>query len=123
MGRRKYPVVAVGYSEKGVNYLGVFAPGEDRRFHQVHRLSGHGEQVTLKVRDRGKVTLTLEQGIDDRKPLFTLYVTRPKAARPRWLAWSPHGPYDASDVPALEKNIEWQVNPEKPGGKVETSGA
>jgi WD40 repeat protein len=64
--------------------------------------------VTLRVRTGQQVkdvAVTAGQGIDGRKPLFTLFV----ADQREWLGWSPVGPFDASG-PAAEKYAGWHFN-------------
>jgi WD40 repeat protein len=82
-----------------------------------------GKPVTLQIAGKGNVTLTLDQGIDDQKPLVTFFFRRDAAGHRQWLAWSPHGPYDASDLDALEKRIAWHVNPPNPRQPVELHNA
>lgn len=54
--------------------------------------------------------LTVDQGIDERKPLFQLFMTRPDAAGVRdWLGWNALGPYDASRL-AAESYLGWHFN-------------
>src|SRR5262249_35394505 len=49
-----------------------------------------------------------------RKPLLSLFVTRPApGAAPEWVAWNPVGPYDASG-PTAENQIGWHRNTGKP---------
>jgi WD40 repeat protein len=58
------------------------------------------------------VKLTVGQGIDERRPLFSLFVARRSGqadkpeARP-WVCWSPSGPFEASDADA-EQLLGWQ---------------
>src|SRR5262249_21390222 len=56
-----------------------------------------GQKVTLRIGKRD-VPLRLDQGADERKPLFTLFLTRGgKPEERQWLGWSPNGFYDAGD--------------------------
>lgn len=72
-----------------------------------------GVALTLRVRDANgarDVALTVGQGVDQRKPLFTLFVTREgKAGAREWIGWNPVGPYDASS-PRAERFIGWHFN-------------
>lgn len=69
-----------------------------------------GTRVTLHFRGRAPATLTLSQGADERKPLFSLFVTRSGGAtQRRWVGWSPVGPYDSNAAEA-EHFIGWHRN-------------
>jgi WD40 repeat protein len=77
-----------------------------------------GREVTLRVRAPGakprEVVLPVGQGVDERKPLLSLFVTRGgKAAEREWVGWSPYGPYEASGRKA-ERHIGWHFNTGKP---------
>jgi len=77
-----------------------------------------GGTVSLQVRRgaEGRVArVVLEQGVDDSKPLFSLFVTADRA--PEWIAWTPLGPYDASSREA-ERYLGWHFNPKQLGGPV-----
>lgn len=65
--------------------------------------------VTVRFGGRGDVTLAVGQGVDERKPLLSLFVTAAGAARREWVGWSPVGPYDSSGREA-ERLIGWHVN-------------
>jgi WD40 repeat protein len=70
-----------------------------------------GDTVQLHVRRGGAeqvVAVVVEQGADERKPLFSLLVTRDQA--PAWIAWTPLGPYDASGRD-VERYLGWHFNP------------
>jgi WD40 repeat protein len=71
-----------------------------------------GEEVLLKVRDRPELRLRVGQAIDERKPLFSLFLIREeaeKADRWHWIGWSPLGAYDASSRDA-ERYLGWHFN-------------
>jgi len=72
-----------------------------------------GKTITLRVRGPGgarDVTLAVSQGIDDRKPLLSLFVTRDgKAEDRKWVGWNPIGPYESSDQKA-ERHLGWHFN-------------
>jgi hypothetical protein len=80
-----------------------------------------GETVTLRRRRAGEgprdVRLALAQATDERKPLVTLFTTRPgpgPGQAREWLAWNPFGPYDASG-PGVESLFGWHFNePSRP---------
>ena len=62
------------------------------------------------------VKLTVEQGIDVRKPLFSLFVTRAdKDAKQQWLGWNATGPFDSSER-EVERFLGWHFNTGLPGG-------
>lgn len=114
---------ASGKIEAGSRLLG-FVVGDKlrplanpRAFYDFLFETRPGTPVTLRLRDpQGKVndvTLTAEQGVDERKPLLSLFVTRPRDAAPEWVAWTPVGPYDASDR-KTERLIGWHLNTGKP---------
>ncbi|HEX5272088.1 MAG TPA: WD40 repeat domain-containing protein, partial [Gemmataceae bacterium] len=68
-------------------------------------------QKTVTVRVGGRdVTLGVGQGVDERKPLLSLFVTAAdKAGRREWVGWSPVGPYDAGSR-ETERLVGWHVN-------------
>jgi WD40 repeat protein len=71
-----------------------------------------GEVVTLNLRGNKQTSLKLDQGIDERKPLFSLFTTRDRD----WIGWSPMGPYEASG-PGAERYLGWHQgtdNPQRP---------
>lgn len=79
-------------------------------FYQAMRRLTPGKRATLRVAGRGDVALTLSQGIDERKPLFSLFVTPDRRLkRWDWVGWSPVGPYDSSDR-GVERLIGWHEN-------------
>jgi WD40 repeat protein len=79
-----------------------------------------GTPVTIR-RARGNEapadrTLRLGQGIDERKPLLSLFVTRgagPGVGAWSWVGWNPLGPYEASD-PGAERRLGWHFNTGQP---------
>src|SRR5262249_7094274 len=68
-------------------------------FDQVSKLRP-GSPVTLRILREGQsvdVTLPVSQGVDDQKPLFSLFLTRDgKAEERHWIGWNAIGPYEAS---------------------------
>jgi len=82
-----------------------------------------GTTLRLDVR-RGEamqpVRVKLGRIADERKPLATLFVTR--GAAPEWIAWSPHGFFDAGNRDA-ERFLGWHFNPAKPGEGVRFAAA
>jgi WD40 repeat protein len=83
-------------------------------FYEAIALARPKSLVTLRIRGKGDVGLVVGQGIDDRKPLFFLFVTRDRDqdAR-RWIGWSPNGNYDASDR-QVERYLGWHFNTGRP---------
>ncbi len=79
-------------------------------FYQAMRRVAPGKRVTLRIAGKGDVALTISQGIDERKPLFSLFVTVDRRLKKwDWVGWSPVGPYDSSDR-AVERLIGWHEN-------------
>jgi len=75
------------------------------------------EARLVRLRDGATKTITIVvgQGVDERKPLFSLLLAPgdnepgDKQDAARWIGWSPLGPFDASDV-AMERLVGWQFN-------------
>src|SRR5262249_24977805 len=77
-----------------------------------------GDSVRMTIRRGGAeqpVDIALEQGVDERKPLVSLFLNR--KSPPQWIAWTPQGPYDASG-PEAERYLGWHFNPAKFGEPV-----
>jgi len=73
-----------------------------------------GETVTLQVAGKGRVALPVEQAVDERHPLLTMFATRAgKAGAREWIAWNPQGPYTDSDRQA-DDHLGWHLNTGKP---------
>jgi WD40 repeat protein len=70
--------------------------------------------VRLRVKGKGDVQLRVGQGIDERKPLLTLFVTRRFKGQDRdWAGWNPFGPYEVS-TPDAERHLGWHINTGRP---------
>src|SRR5262249_59374456 len=67
----------------------------------------------LRIADND-IELVVDQGVDDRKPLLSLFLTRQND----WVVWSPQGPYDYSAETA-ENLIGWHKNTGRVEGPVE----
>jgi len=84
-----------------------------REFYETFWTAKPGDEITLRVRsgNQGRdVAVTADQGIDEQKPLFALFVTRPGATGKReWLGWNAVGPFDSSG-PAVESYVGWHFN-------------
>jgi WD40 repeat protein len=78
-----------------------------------------GSTVVLRRVNKGDedVSVKVGQAIDERKPLFTLFVTRAEQPADRhWVAWNRLGPYDSNNARA-EEYVGWHFNkgdPAKP---------
>jgi WD40 repeat protein len=96
---------------EGIVDQGQLRPiGSPREFYDEMTLRKPGSEVTLRIRGNNNVRLRLGQAVDERKPLFTLFTTRPGRDGGReWLGWSPIGPYDSSDR-RTERLIGWHIN-------------
>lgn len=90
-------------------------------FYEAILQTAPGKGVTLRLRQREAppvdVVLVVGQGIDERKPLLSLFLTRGQGAQRRWIGWNPVGPYDCSDRDA-EKLLGWHENTGKPEAPV-----
>jgi WD40 repeat protein len=80
-----------------------------------------GGQVDVAVAGKGTIKLPIERGVDERKPLFSLFFLR-SAGLPEWVGWSPAGPYDYSS-PAAEAHLGWQTNTGDPAAPVSYAAA
>ncbi len=80
-----------------------------------------GSKLVLR-RQRGTTTsdetVSVQQAVDQRKPLFQLMVTKEtKADGRQWIGWSPLGPFDASDR-AIRSHLGWHFNMRTSGAPV-----
>lgn len=100
---------------EGLVEKGVLRPIKSPRdFYDEMTLRKPGAAVTFRIRGKQDVTLRLGQAVDERKPLFTVFITRGRTAADReWLGWSPIGPYDSSDR-KTERLIGWHINTGNP---------
>jgi WD40 repeat protein len=81
-----------------------------REFYETIFLMKPGTNLTLQVQGKGNVQLPVGQGVGDRKPLLTLFVTRGEKPQTfEWVGWSPIGPYDSSGAKA-DRSIGWHFN-------------
>jgi WD40 repeat protein len=65
-----------------------------------------GDTIRLDVKGKGQVDLVVGQGVDERKPLLTLFIDRD---RRHWLGWDLFGRYDVS-ARAAERYLGWHFN-------------
>jgi WD40 repeat protein len=84
----------------------------ERDFHDFWWLRRPGQATTV-IRERSKVRQEIsvmpEQGIDERKPLFSLLRLPVEGSDAGWIVFSPLGPFDSSDALA-ERRIGWHFN-------------
>jgi WD40 repeat protein len=73
-------------------------------------------QITIRVRRQNRlfdIVLAVQQGADNRQPLFSILLSNPDDAVPgshqEWLAWSPLGPFDFVGQ-KLEQRLGWHIN-------------
>jgi WD40 repeat protein len=99
-----------------------FASAAD--FYRALRGIAPGQTVTLQVRDRGPVRLKTDQAVDERKPLFSFFLTEGKRPEDRrWVGWNPEGPYETGNLARTESYIGWHRNTGEPGSPVSFSPA
>lgn len=81
-----------------------------------------GETITVRVRKAGEanardVRLDVGQGIDERRPLLTLFVVPgAKVADHQWICWHPSGTYDVHGKVA--ERLSWHENTGMPNQPV-----
>jgi WD40 repeat protein len=76
-----------------------------------------GDKLEVAVADKkDPVRLPVGRGVDERMPLFTLFLAR-TGGLPEWVGWSPAGPYDFSS-PAAEGHLGWHTNTGDPAAPV-----
>jgi hypothetical protein len=90
-----------------------------QKFDSVYRLleamsvNAVGEDVVLRVLRQGQqidATVRLGQATDERKPLVSVVLaSAPQGDLPDWMAWSPHGPFDASNE-SIQERAGWHFN-------------
>ncbi len=80
-----------------------------------------GGSIALRI-GGADVSATVDQGEDERKPLFSFFM-RDEAKDRLWLAWNPTGPYDAADRVRAEGVIGWHSNTGKPSAPASFSPA
>ncbi len=73
-----------------------------------------GEAIQVRVLGEAgaprDLLVNLVRGVDERKPLFSLFLTRGETPEDwRWIAWNPLGPYDASGR-EIEPLLGWHFN-------------
>jgi len=122
--------VTVGRVDQGSAAAGKLAPGDvieglivDGKLKPAPSASNFytalwerkpGQTITLQVTGKGRVALPVEQAVDERHPLLTLFITRgTKAGARDWIAWNPQGPYEDSG-PRAETHLGWHINTGKP---------
>jgi hypothetical protein len=85
-------------------------PTQARDYYDVLWRCKPGSRVTLRFRGQPPATLILDQGSDERKPLFSLFITdKGEPLERKWVGWNPVGPYDSNAAEA-ERFIGWHRN-------------
>jgi WD40 repeat protein len=79
-------------------------------FYWTVNLKKPGDAVDVKVAGREAVRVKAGQGVEERKPLLSLFVTRD---RKEWIGWTPGGPFDRSSE-RVDTLIGWHTNTGKP---------
>ncbi len=110
----------------GDRIAGLVEAGQERRFDSpvglVQAILAHEPGQTLTLRrqrpgaDPADVNLKLAQAIDERKPAASLFLATAAGGAdptPRWVAWTPLGNYDLSDL-AAENLLGWHFNTGRP---------
>lgn len=102
---------------------GIVSDGQVRRFEQAWEFYEYvnrrppGERLTLQGTRSGnplQVTLTVGQAIDERKPLFSLFVVPGRDGHTwDWIGWHPLGFYDARGG-ETEQRLGWHFNTGQP---------
>lgn len=102
--------------------LGVGEAGQVKSFQTAaqfyHFVSTRkpGSPLTLETTREGvrqSVAVVVEQAVDERKPLFTLFqAARGKSEVPSWIAWNPQGPFTSSDA-LVESSVGWHFNTDR----------
>ena len=84
-----------------------------RSFYEALYQLRPGTEVSVRRGDpdgADDIAFKVGQGIDERKPLFSLFVIgAARVADCEWIGWSPVGPYDTSS-PKAEKYLGWHFN-------------
>jgi WD40 repeat protein len=110
-----------GLLEKGDAITGIVQDGKrtllatPKAFYSALSHVAPGKKVTLLRPQRAprEVEVLVGQGIDERKPLLSLFVTRgDKPEVRKWIGWSPNGFFEASDRDA-ERYLGWHSNTDK----------
>ncbi|MCS6853002.1 MAG: hypothetical protein NZ700_17740 [Gemmataceae bacterium] len=87
-------------------------------YYEAVALHKPGSTITLRVeadRKTRDMALVVSQGVDERKPLYSLFLTRSgRGGERHWIGWSPIGPYDSSG-PQAERYLAWHFNTGQPG--------
>ncbi|HMF11549.1 MAG TPA: WD40 repeat domain-containing protein, partial [Gemmataceae bacterium] len=98
-----------------------------REFYDAFWNAMPGEFVRVRRRTASgaedEVAIPVAQGIDERKPLFSLFIARGASGPSRgWIGWSPLGPYQSSQ-PDIERHLGWHFNTGRPDAPVAFAGA
>jgi WD40 repeat protein len=96
-----------------------------RKFYETMWQQKPGDTVRLRVKNKQPVSLKVGQGVDERNPLFSVFVTRPdQGGDQEWIGWSPAGYYDCS-ADGAARHLLWHYNKasvDQPTATVEAKG-
>ncbi len=106
--------LARGIASRGSSVAVSFGPCAVVDFYNAISMIRPGHTATLRRVGSGDVPIRVVQGTDERKPLFSLYMTPGERADSwRWISWNPQGPYETSDL-EFESLVGWHFNTGKP---------
>ena len=84
-----------------------------REFYETISLIEPRSEIALRIERDGKATtsqLTVTQGVDDRKPLLSLYFSGARdISNVNWIGWSPLGLFESSGR-RIEQQLGWHFN-------------
>jgi WD40 repeat protein len=98
-----------------------------REFYDAFWNATPGESIRVRRRKASgaedEVAIPVVQGVDERKPLFSLFIARGAAGQSlEWIGWSPLGPYQSSQ-PEIERYLGWHFNTGRPDAPVAFAAA
>src|SRR5205823_4059835 len=79
-------------------------------FYWTVNLKKPGDTIDVKTAGKPALRIAVGQGVEERKPLLSLFLTRDRA---EWIGWTPGGPFDRSSDNA-DAYLGWHVNTGKP---------
>lgn len=99
----------LGYSQWGVEHDWK----EPDLFYKTWWNTEPGTRLAVRIRRGGQdqtVDLVADQGIDERKPLFSVFLAKQGGGQsPPWIGWSPLGLFESSDR-EVERFLGWHFN-------------
>lgn len=98
-----------------------------REFYDAFWNTTPGETIRVRRRQANgsvdELALPVAQGIDERKPLLSLFFARGPVGPSRgWIGWSPLGPFQSSDR-EIERYLGWHFNTGRPEAPVTFASA